>query len=363
MLLDMFLDRRVPYVFAVAVALGVVLAAMLTGVYQRYMSQMLRGKENGRGWYVKMRNRFEDYYKQKVGVADVGLFVKSQMEAKRYGILRLRTWERLVMKFPFLCIGGGVLAALYASAQHFSADYCLELLGYGVVAAVICHYLQQLFHVGGNRCRVEVAYTEQFTNVLRPLLERQYREKRLANTSLTALTPRVNREEKRNAAEYAALTEEVSIPTNKNVNIAENKNSTRVEQSKTKESETDAKLAELEEARLEEQRMARLEEIRLRQEKRKQERMEKEERERQLQAAKEEKERQHQQQKLLEKRRKEEQRAREKQAALQNAYEEKQRKLREKYLSKMKEECAVSSETVMTQDPDFIEDVLKEFLP
>ncbi len=361
MLLDMFLDRRVPYVFAVVATLGVVFAAMLTGVYQRYLSQMLREKENGRGWYAKMRNRFEDYYKQKLGVADVELFVKCQMEAKRYGILRLRTWERVVMRIPVLCIGGGVLAALYASAQHFPVDYCMELLGYGVVSAVVCHCLQQLFHVGGNRYRVEVTYTEQFTNVLRPILERQYREKRLANTSISTLTSRTNREEKRSAAEYAALTEDVSNVESKKGNAQENNGSTSVEYNEKKDSENAINMAE--EARLEEQRIARLEEIRIRQEKRRQARMEKEEKERQLQAAKEEKERQHQQQKFMEKRRKEEARAREKQAALQSEYEEKQRKLREKYLSKMKDECAVSSEATITGEPDFIEDVLKEFLP
>ncbi len=304
MLLDMFMERKVPYFFAIAATCGVLITIALRGIYGRYLAQALHSRGRKKTWCVQLRGRFENYYKMKLGVNNVEMFIKSQMEGKRYAVLLLRTWERVVEQIPTLLLTGGVAAALYAQSEHFPTAYCLELLGYGGISALLCRMVQRMVGVPEARERVRIVYTELFENVLRPRYELQYSEE----------LP--EREEKREPAVYAALTEEVE-----------------------------------EEVSEEEEKAIRLEELRQKREKRIKEKEEKEERAKLQQTAR-----------LAEKRRREEQRAKEKQEALQAVYEEKQRRLKEKYCGKMREECAVAKESAAVQESELIEDVLKEFL-
>ncbi len=414
MLLEVFVDHRVPYLFIVPLALGLLLAVSLTGIYRRYRMQLLRNKEKKRGWCAKLQERFEEYYRKRGGLVDVELFVRGQMEEKRFAVLRLRTWEQLSGQVPALCVGFGVGAALYASAQHFPTDYCLEVLGYGVVAAIVCHCGQQVFCVSNSRERVELAYRELLENALRPKLDKAFAtvsaSRGVASVASasegTSATAVVNEESERKvslkeSAETKATENRTAENRTAESKVAENKNAeNKIGESKIGENKTSVKVAEAmvsggkqkdekavrraeyaalteamsskvsvdelnrraqaEEDRLAELRELRLEEIRMRQERRRKEREEREERERRAMEAKAEKERQQQRAKLSEKRRKEEKRAREKQAALQSAYEEKQRRLREKYLGKLQDEYAVSKDRV-EQETEIIEDVLKEY--
>ncbi len=411
MLLEVFMDHRVPYLFIVPLALGLLPAVGLTGIYRRYRMQLLRNKEKKRGWCAKLQGRFEEYYRKRGGLVDVKLFVRGQMEEKRFAVLRLRTWEQLSGQAPALCVGLGVAAALYASAQHFPTDYCLEVIGYGVVAAIVCRCLQQLCDVSNSRERVELAYRELLENALRPKLERAYRSakasEKACRSSVTEGATEETKgvvpangtavEEAGGAIDVTAIVseEDSAIVTAKaqefEKEVAVKSAEPAVAKSKQKgekavhraeyatlaEGMVNKKTAEelnrrtqadelnrrvqAEEDRLAELRELRLEEIRMRQERRRKEREEREERERRAMEAKAEKERQEQRARLSEKRRKEEKRAREKQAALQSVYEEKQRRLREKYLAKLQDEYAVSRDRA-EQETEIIEDVLKEYL-
>lgn len=394
MLLEVFMDHRVPYLFIVPLVLGILPAVSLAGIYRRYRMQLFRSKDKKRGWYAKMLERFEEYHRKRAGVVDVKLFVRSQMEDKRFAVLRLRTWEHVSGQAPALCVGLGVAAALYASAQHFPTDYCLELLGYGIVAAIVCRFVQQVFCVSNSRERVELAYRELLENALRPRLDRARRAAMKASAEADnavgatgtmgeaasvpegALTTTVAKEQEavkvalqEREAMKAALKESESVKATlkeqepvKAATMKKTESEVAKGKQKDEKATRRAEYAALaEEDRLAELRELRLEEIRMRQERRRKEREEREERERRVMEAKAEKERQQQCAKLSEKRRKEEQRAREKQAALQSAYEEKQRRLREKYLGKLQDEYAVSKDRA-EQETEIIEDVLKEYL-
>ncbi len=379
MLFDIMLEGRLPYLFAVLAGVGGVLSILLCNTYGRWTRQLLREKSRGGRRYKKIKEGFEEHIRKWGNPPDIGLYVKNQMEQGRLLFVRMRTWERAANSFPRLIAGAGIFFALYASSQHFTTADCFEILGHGMLAGLACYVIEQLFHVGGSRYRMEIGYMEHFANVLRPAL---------------ASVQRTNGKE---VAEYAALTEQASLQgvgidsepigesMKEDIRLAADKILAEVPGVReplvtgTEELEMQSiAIVEQEQSQVEEQRMEqqkrieeqqeqerqlRLEEIRLRQEKRKQERLAKEEKARLELEAKAEKERRHQLQKLEQRRRKEEQRVREKQAALQAVYEEKQRKLREKFLGKMKDECAVSAEAAYAGDADFIEDVLKEFFP
>lgn len=345
MLLDLLVNHQVPYILGSVAAFGVLLNLVEDSIYKRYLRHVTQLERKPRTWPGQLKARFETYYKRKTGVKRVDLFVKNSLDSRRFLGIRLRSWDRFSSQFPMLVLGGGLAAALYASYEHFSSQECLRLLGCGALFALAGRILERIIGVAESRERLQNALNDYFSNLLRPRMEQQYllRSPYLlpaAGPALTVEEPTAEPSERETAAD---------------------------------KSQPEPPVLTVEEFR--EQKAEHL------RKKRREEREQKAERERKQQ-----------QTRLAERRRRAEERAKKQQEALQAAYEEKKRKLESKYISLQKEaavasdfaakeEAAAASEPPSAEkkeppepekeiectaknmtDPDFIEEVLREYL-
>lgn len=347
MLLDLLVNHQIPYILGGVTIFGVLLNLMEDSIYKRYLRHTAQLERKPRTWPGQLKTRFETYYKRKTGVRKVDLFVKNSLDGRKFLGIRLRTWTRFSSQIPPLVLGGGLAAALYASLEHFSAQECMRLLGCGALFALAGRIAERVIGVPESRERLQNALNDYFSNLLRPRMEQQYM--RRPAYLLPAAEPVLTEETTSEAPvlEVEAAQEQQKAPV----------------------------------MTVEEFRGQKAEHLR---KKRREEREQKAERER-LQ----------QQTRLAERRRRAEERAKKQQEALQAAYEEKKRKLENKYISLQKEasasaagaeaaaaalppaaepkepkesktpkepekEIACTAENMA--DPDFIEEVLREYL-
>lgn len=348
MLLDLLVNHQIPYILGGVTVFGVLLNLMEDSIYKRYLRHVAQLERKPRTWPGQLKTRFETYYKRRTGVKKVDLFVKNSLDGRRFLGIRLRTWTRFSSQFPALVLGGGLAAALYASLEHFSTQECLRLLGCGALFALVGRIAERLVGVTESREHLQNALNDYFSNLLRPRMEQQYMLRS------AYLLP---------AAE-AVLAEEPGS------------DAPALESEPAQERQQEPSVMTAEEFRGQKAEYLR--------KKRREEREQKAERER-LQ----------QQTRLAERRKRAEERAKKQQEALQAAYEEKKRKLESKYISLQKEasasaagaEAAAAVEPPAAEpkeskaskapkepekeiactaenmaDPDFIEEVLREYL-
>ncbi len=327
MLLDLLMNHQIPYILGSVTVFGILWNLVEDSIYKRYLRQVAQMERKPKSWPGQLRTRFESYYKRKTGVRKVDLFVKNSLDGRRFLGIRLRAWNRIGGQFPAIVLAGGIASALYAGSERFSAQECIRLLGFGALFGLCGWIAGRMIGACESRERLQNALNDYFSNFLRPRLEQQY----IRRTAY--ILP---------ISEGAAAGE------------AQAKDNAKAAKSELR-MESAAAVEEAQENKTEELRKKR-----------------REEREK-----KAERERMQQQNRLAERRRRAEERAKRQQEALQAAYEEKKRKLENKYIALQKsampegkaeetpqkqpeKEIACTAENLA--DPDFIEEVLREYL-
>lgn len=161
------------YVTALFCVMEILSRGMLSHTYRR----LIRAAEDmGRSDHRLMKSlrmKFDTFYRLKIGVADVNIFVERYLQHYRVLGLRLRTWEsvgNLCMLLSMITGLGGAVCAMAMELDRtavFSSLFA-GIFGNGLILAFDC-----LYEIQNKRELLRIDMMDFLANIYKPRLENE----------------------------------------------------------------------------------------------------------------------------------------------------------------------------------------------
>ena len=180
-----------------------------------------------------MKRKFEAFYKLKIGVHNVDIFVdKYILQHKFCGIL-LSTWENICGQLLILCVligsAGSILGVLYECGKN----QILTTFVIGLLVTGMLIILESMLNIHGKKERIALNMKDYLENYLKVKLEQGLDDPKLLEEFKSEIPSPLLEE----AASFTAVTKEYNIP-------AKNKKLSKFEQKKKQKVDKHRKLSE-----------------------------------------------------------------------------------------------------------------------
>ena len=173
----MFKEWFNQYLFVYAMgglcALGLLIKVILNFVYRRLMKASNNMSTSKNKLARLMKLKFETFYKLKIGVNNVDIFVDKYVYKHRFCGVLLSTWENFSGLFLVLCLLAGPVCAVGGIALRCEQQAILYTFLSGIVASALLIFVDNLLNINNKKQIVKVNMKDYLENFLKVRLEQE----------------------------------------------------------------------------------------------------------------------------------------------------------------------------------------------
>lgn len=118
--------------------------------------------------------KFETFYKLKIGVNNVDIFVDKYVNKQKFGGILLSTWEKLGGQMTLLSLAGAVLGSVWGYLLHCGQEVILYTFLCGMTVTFVLIIFDNLLNISGKKQTLRVNMQDYLENYLKAKLENEH---------------------------------------------------------------------------------------------------------------------------------------------------------------------------------------------
>lgn len=171
---ELYEEKMLIYAILAAGGIGLLGKLITAGVYGTLVKA---SNEMGNSKNKMMRLlclKFETFYKLKIGVNNVDIFVDKYVQRQKFCGIWLSTWESFGGQMTVLCLSGAVLGSIWGYLLHCGQETILYTFLCGMTAAVVLIIFDMLLNVRGKKEMLRINMRDYLENYLKAKLENEH---------------------------------------------------------------------------------------------------------------------------------------------------------------------------------------------
>lgn len=206
MIQEWFEKNYIIYALTGIGALGIVLKVITNLVYIRLVKASSSMTESKNKLIQQMKLKFEMFYKLKIGVNNVDIFVDKYVYKHKFCGLLLSTWENLSGLMLLICLLATPIVSILGLIKDCGESDILSTFFAGVSISAILLIVDNLFNISSKQKIIKLNIKDYLENYLKARLEQEasnpeafseYRAEMASSAELSKSSRAIKKEEKR----------------------------------------------------------------------------------------------------------------------------------------------------------------------
>ena len=206
MVQEWFTKNYIIYLLAGLCGVGVLIKIITNLVYIRLVLASSHMASSKNKLIKEMKLKFETFYKLKIGVNNVDIFVDKYVYKHRLCGLLLSTWENISGLMLVMCLLIAPIAAILGLIVHCGQEEILYTFFTGVCTSALLILVDNLFNISSKRQLIKLNIKDYLENYLKARLEQeaenpeafvQYRAEMAASVDKQLSSRMLKKEQKR----------------------------------------------------------------------------------------------------------------------------------------------------------------------
>jgi hypothetical protein len=190
--------------------LGIILKFMVKTIY----SHMIKASDNmGTSKNKLMKNmklKFITFYKLKIGVNNVDIFVDKYISKHKFLGILLITWEKFSGQTIILCALVGSIGAVLGVIYEIGSQGILSVFSVGILTSGLLIFFDGLFNINSKKEIIRLNIMDYLDNYLKARLEQEENNPELLEKYKKEYINSENKESENNSLDYIAVADSYS---------------------------------------------------------------------------------------------------------------------------------------------------------